>query len=228
MRVRKALSYAIDRKVIVEQVLKGGQFTAYNFTPAATAGFSIPDIDYAALTQKERDEKAKELLAEAGYSKEKPLKFVYLYNTAESHEKIAIIVSQMWKQKLGVEVELANQEWKVFLETRGSQNFDMARGAWCGDYNEASTFLDLLTSESGYNDGKYVNAKVDELMAKAKISKDSAPLYTEVEKVLAEDMPVIPVYHYSTNMLLRSNVKGWPVNNVQQKWYSRNLYKVSD
>ena len=228
VRVRKALSYAIDRKVIVEQVLKGGQFTAYNFTPAATAGFSIPDIDYAALTQKERDEKAKELLAEAGYSKEKPLKFVYLYNTAESHEKIAIIVSQMWKQKLGVEVELANQEWKVFLETRGSQNFDMARGAWCGDYNEASTFLDLLTSESGYNDGKYVNAKVDELMAKAKISKDSAPLYTEVEKVLAEDMPVIPVYHYSTNMLLRSNVKGWPVNNVQQKWYSRNLYKVSD
>ncbi|MCP3689712.1 MAG: oligopeptide ABC transporter substrate-binding protein OppA, partial [Gammaproteobacteria bacterium] len=138
------------------------------------------------------------------------------------------VATQMWKQKLGIKVELANQEWKVFLEARGAQNFEMARGAWCGDYNEASTFLDLITSQSGYNDGKYSNSRVDKLMADAKVSKNANPLYTEVEQILADEMPVIPIYHYSVNMLLKSSVKGWPVDNVEQNWYSRELYKTAD
>ncbi len=229
VRVRKALSYALDRKVIVDQVLQGGQFPAFNFTPAATAGFVMPDIGYAKMTQAQRDAEAKKLLAEAGYGKGgKPLAFTYLYNTAENHRQVAVVATQMWKQKLGIKVELANQEWKVFLEARGAQNFEMARGAWCGDYNEASTFLDLITSQSGYNDGKYSNSRVDKLMADAKVSKNANPLYTEVEQILADEMPVIPVYHYSVNMLLKSSIKGWPVDNVEQNWYSRELYKTAD
>ncbi|MCP4232305.1 MAG: peptide ABC transporter substrate-binding protein [Aestuariibacter sp.] len=229
VRVRKALSYALDRKVIVDQVLQGGQFSAFNFTPAATAGFVMPDIGYAKMTQAQRDAEAKKLLAEAGYGKDgKTLAFTYLYNTAENHRQIAVVATQMWKQKLGIKVELANQEWKVFLEARGAQNFEMARGAWCGDYNEASTFLDLITSQSGYNDGKYSNSRVDKLMADAKVSKNANPLYTEVEQILADEMPVIPIYHYSVNMLLKSSVKGWPVDNVEQNWYSRELYKTAD
>lgn len=229
VRVRQALSYALDRSLIVERVLQGGQFPAYTFTPGATDGFEIPEVDYANMTQAERDEKARELLAEAGYGPDgDKLSFTYLYNTSESHQQIAIIASQMWKQKLGVEVTLENQEWKVFLETRGNQNFELARGAWCGDYNEASTFLDLLTSQSGYNDGKFSNARVDELMAQAKSSQDTNPLYFEVEAILAEEMPVIPIYHYSTNMMLDGSIKGWPVNNVEQTWYSKDLYKVAE
>ncbi|MCT8162163.1 peptide ABC transporter substrate-binding protein [Pseudoruegeria sp. SHC-113] len=228
-RVRQALAYAIDRDVIVERVLQGGQFPAYTFTPAATAGFEVPSVEYAGMSQADRDAKAKELLAEAGYGPDgEKLAFTYLYNTSEAHKQVAIVATQMWKQKLGVEVELSNQEWKVFLETRGNQNFDMARGAWCGDYNEASTFLDLLTSPSGYNDGKYSNARVDELMTEAKSSADAQPLYTEVEQILADEMPVVPVYHYSTNMMLADSIQGWPVNNVEQNWYSKNLYKVSE
>ena len=229
VRVRKALALALDRNVIVDQVLQGGQFPAYNFTPAATAGFDVPSIDYADMTQSERDAMAIELMAEAGYGKGgEPLAFTYLYNTSEAHQQVAIVASQMWKQKLGVDVTLENQEWKVFLENRGNQNFEMARGAWCGDYNEASTFLDLLVSSSGYNDAKYNNARVDELMASAKSSQEPGPLYTEVEQILAEEMPVVPVYHYSANMMLKDNVEGWPVNNVQQKYYSKDMYKVAE
>jgi oligopeptide transport system substrate-binding protein len=229
VRVRQALALAVDREVIVNQVLKGGQFPAYHFVPAATAGYAAPAIDYAGMSQAERDAKAVALMAEAGYGKGgKPLSFSYLYNTSESHKQVAIVATQMWKQKLGVDVSLENQEWKVFLENRGNQNFEMARGAWCGDYNEASTFLDLLDTDSGYNDAKYSNARVDALLDEAKTSKDTGPLYTEAEQIIAAEMPVIPIYHYSANMLLKGDVKGWPIGNVMQKYYSKDLYKVAE
>ncbi|MGL1922025.1 MAG: peptide ABC transporter substrate-binding protein [Hyphomicrobiales bacterium] len=227
LKVRQALSYAIDRNVISEQVLKGGQYPAYTFTPGATAGFEVPTVPYGTWTQAERDAKAVELLAEAGFSKENPLKFDMLYNTSEGHKKIAVVMSQMWKQKLGVEATLANQEWKTFLEVRGKQDFSLARGAWCGDYNEASTFLDLLTTSSGYNDGKWSNARVDELMAAAKTSSNAGVNYTEVEQIMAAEMPVIPVYHYTGVLMINEQLKGWPLGNVQQKFYSRDFYKVA-
>ncbi len=227
-RVRHALSLAVDRKIIVENILAGGQPEAYTFTPGATAGFEIPENPVATMTQSERDDLARELLQQAGYGPDNPLKFDMIYNTSEAHNKIAVAMSQMWKQKLGVEASLANMEWKTFLDTRGAQNFELARGAWCGDYNEASTFLDLLTSESGYNDGKYSNAKVDELMRQAKSSSDPQPLYSEVEFILSNEMPVIPIYHYAGVYMLDDDLGGWPVNNVEQNWYSKDLYKIAE
>lgn len=225
VRVRQALSLAVDRKIITENILAGGQPQAYTFTPGATAGFTVPEVPIAKMTQEERDAKAKELLAEAGYGADKPLKFTIIYNTSEDHQKIAVAVQQMWKQKLGVDASLANMEWKTFLEERGNQNYDMARGAWCGDYNEASTFLDLLTTNSGYNDAKYSNAEVDRLMTEAKTADDPQPLYTKVEEIVANDVPVIPIYHYAGVYMLDSDVGNWPVDNVEQNWYSKDLYK---
>ena len=134
----------------------------------------------------------------------------------------------MWKETLGAKVTLANQEWKTFLKTRGAQGFELARGAWCGDYNEASTFLDLLTSPSGYNDGKFNNSEVDSLMLDARTLDDASANYTRVEEILANEMPVIPIYHYAGVFMLKTNVKGWPYDNVEQNWYSRNLYKVAN
>jgi len=227
VRVRQALSYAIDRSVITDQVLQGGQFPAFTFTPGSTANFSIPDVAFGQISQAERDAKAKELLAAAGYGADNPLSFDMLYNTSEGHKEIATVMSQMWKQKLGVTATLANMEWKTFLDVRGKQDFALARGAWCGDYNEASTFLDLLTSPSGYNDGKYSNAEVDQLMADAKTSSDPSANYTRVEEIVAEEMPVIPVYHYAGVYMMSANILGsWPTKNVEQNWYSRDLYKV--
>lgn len=228
VRVRQALSYAIDRDVVVNQVLQGGQTAAYTLTPSLVAGFTPPVPEYSTWDQATRDAKAAELMAEAGYGPDNPLKFEYLYNTDESHEKVGIVLSQMWKQKLGVEATLANQEWKVFLENRGGQNYDVARGGWYGDYNEASTFLDLISSGSNYNDGKYHNDRIDELLAEAKTMQDPSANYSEVETILADEMGVIPLYFYSANMMLKSNVKGWPLENVEQVWYSKDLYKTAE
>lgn len=228
VNVRKALSLAVDRKIITENIKAGGEPQAYTFTPGATAGFDIPDVPMMAMSQEERDAEAKRLMAEAGYGPDNPLKFDMLYNTDEAHGKIAVALGQMWKQKLGAEVTLANMEWKTFLDTRGNQDFALARGAWCGDYNEASTFLDLLTTPSGYNDGKYSNPRLDELMTEAKTADDPQPLYTEVEQIIADEVPIIPIYHYAGVYMLDSDVGNWPVNNVEQNWYSKNLYKKAE
>lgn len=227
VRVRKAMALAVDRKIITEKVLAGGQPEAYTFTPGATAGFEIPEVDIATMSQSERDAMAKSLLAEAGYGPGNPLKFEMIYNTSEGHKKIATAMSQMFKQKLGAEVTLKNQEWKTFLETRGNQDFELARGAWCGDYNEASTFLDLMTSPSGYNDGKFSNAKVDELMTAARTAENPQANYTMVEQIIAEEVPIIPVYHYAGVYMLDDDLGGWPIENVEQNWYSRDLYKTA-
>ena len=228
VKVREALSLAVDRKIITENILAGGQPQAYTFTPAATANFTVPEVPIATMSQPDRDAKAKELLTEAGYGPDNPLKFRMMYNTDEAHEKVAVAMSQMWKQKLGVQAEISNMEWKTFLEERGNQNFDLARGAWCGDYNEASTFLDLMTTESGYNDGKYSNPEVDALMNEAKTADDPQPMYTKVEQIIATDVPIIPIYHYAGVYMMDTDVGNWPVENVEQNWYSKDLYKKAE
>jgi len=226
VRVREALSLAVDRTIITKNILAAGQIDAYTFTPGATAGFKVPEVPAADMTQAERDAKAVELMTAAGYGKDNPLKFDMIYNTSEAHEKIAVAMQQMWKQKLGVEATLGNMEWKTFLETRGNQDFGLARGAWCGDYNEASTFLDLVDSKSGYNDGKYNNPKVDALLKEAKTSDNPQPLYTEIEQIIAQDVPIIPIYHYTGNYMIKPDLKDWPIHNVEQNWYSKDLYKI--
>ena len=228
VRVRQALSYALDRSVVTDKVLQGGQIQAFTFTPGATAGFEVPAVAFGQMSQDQRNINAKLLMSAAGYGPDNPLKFEYIYNTSEGHKKIAIAAQQMWKETLGAEATLANQEWKTFLKTRGGQNFDVARGGWCGDYNEASTFLDLMTTPSGYNDGKFSNAEVDELMTSARTMSDATSNYTRVEEIMANEMPIIPVYHYTGVFMLRNNLKGWPFNNVEQNVYSRDLYKVAD
>ena len=228
VRVRQALSLAVDRDVIVENVLAGGQLPAYTFTHWAISGWETPDMPLATMTQEERNARAAELIAEAGYGPDNPLEFELLYNTSAGHEKVAIAISQMWKQTLGVEASLANQEWTTYLDTRGNQNFDVARGGWCADYNEASTFLDLFTSASSYNDGKYMNEEVDSLMAEAKLTEDNLALYQQVEAIAAEEAAIIPIYHYASVAMIDDDLIGWPFGNLQQNWYSRNLYKVAE
>ena len=225
VRVRGALSMAIDRDVIVERLLKGGQWPAYNFTHLKTAGFVMPEITYATLSQAERDEEARRLMEASGIE---DLTLRLIYNTSESHKQIATVISQMWKQKLGVTTELANFEWKTYLNIMDNQEFDLARSGWCGDYNEASTFLDLLTTTHGANRGKYSNLEVDELMSASKTVGDPGAIYAEVEQILAEDMAIIPIYHYANTFLLSSDIRGWPYDNVENNWYSKNLYRVAD
>jgi oligopeptide transport system substrate-binding protein len=228
VRVRQALSYAIDRNVITDQVLQGGQIPAYTFTPGSTANFEVPSVPFGEMTQAERDAAAVELLAEAGYGPDgEPLEISILYNTDESHRQLATVVSQMWEQKLGVTTTLENMEWNTFLDARGNGDFEVSRAGWCGDYNEASTFLDLMQSDSGYNDARYSNEEVDALLTEAKTMSDPSANYTRVEEIVAEEMPVIPLYHYAGVYMLNPQIQVWPVENVEQNWYSKDLYKVA-
>ena len=134
-----------------------------------------------------------------------------LYNTSEGNKKIAIAVSQMWKQKLGAKVTLANQEWKTYLSSRSQQNFQLARGVWCGGYNEASAFFILLHSRSGVNDGKFTSVLLDELLEQARTVADTQPLYTEIEQIIADEVPIISVFHLADNFMLDTDLGGWPV-----------------
>ncbi len=229
VRVREAMYLAINRDIIVEKVLAGGQKPAYTLTHWATAGFEVPQVEAASMTQEERNAKAVELMAEAGYGKDgEPLTLEILYNTSEAHKSVAVAVGQMWKQALGIETTLSNQEWQTFLEERGNKNYELARAGWCGDYNEASTFLDIMQSQSGYNDSGFNSPDYDKLMADAKTAEDPLPLYTQAEEIITKEYPLLPVYHYASVYMLNDHVENWPVDNVQQNWYSKDLYKTAE
>jgi oligopeptide transport system substrate-binding protein len=229
VRVREALALAINRDIIVENILAAGQAPAYTLTHWATAGFTVPEVAMTSMAQEERNARAQELLAEAGFGEGgEPLTVDILYNTSEAHQAIMVAISQMWKETLGVETTLANQEWQTFLDARGGQDYELARAGWCGDYNEASTFLDIMTTASGYNDSKYSNPDYDALLAEAKTAEDPMPLYTQAEQILAQDFPVLPIYHYSSVYMLNDAIRNWPVNNVQQNWYSKDIWRVAE
>tara|TARA_R110001599_G_scaffold17243_5_gene69183 strand:- start:128166 stop:129776 length:1611 start_codon:yes stop_codon:yes gene_type:complete len=226
VRVRKALSYAIDRDVITKFVTGTGELPAYSFTPEVVNDFSPPTPEYATWTQKERNEKAKELLKEAGFTSSNPLSFSLLYNTNENHKKIAIAIASMWKKTLGVSVTLENQEWKTYLETKKHQQFDIARAGWIGDYNEASTMLDLLTTTHGNNDGKYSNTKYDKLLHDARTMQHPAANYNKAEEIAIEqDMAVAPIYQYTEKRLVKSYLGGY-MPNPEDNVYVRDMYII--
>ena len=231
VRVRKAVSYAIDRNVITKFLLGKGEKPAYGLTPEIVANFDPELPEYAKLTQKERDAKAKALLEEAGYSKSNPLKFSLLYNTSENHKKLAVAIGSMWKKTLGIEVTLENQEWKTYLETKNQGNFQVARASWCGDYNEASTFTSLMEGQNTTGGIHYKSDAYDKLTKQAIESTSETErqqLYYDQEKLLAEDMPIIPVYQYVKARLLNPHVGGYAKNNAEDKIYSKDLYIIAE
>ena len=228
VRVRKALSLSVDRDILVEKVLQGGQTPAYSFTHEKTAGFTKPHLPHAEWSQEKRDQEARKLLLEAGYGPDNPLTFEYVYNTSEGHKKVAIFLQQQWKTKLGVDMTISNMEWKTLLEVRSNGDYQISRNGWCGDYNEASTFVDLYHTDSVQNDSKYSNTQVDNLLELSKTYDDPEPLYTIIEGFVADDAGIIPLYYYNSTLLHRPNVKGWPRENVQQFWYGKNFYVVDE
>ncbi|EAR49864.1 oligopeptide ABC transporter, periplasmic oligopeptide-binding protein [Oceanicola granulosus HTCC2516] len=228
--VRKALSLAIDRDVIVNNVTASGQVPAFSLTPPYTAGFETPEIDVAGMTQEERNEMAKELMAEAGYGPDgESLTVPIIYNTSDSHRSVAVAIGQMWKQTLGVETTLDNQEWQTYLTTRGEGDYEgVARAGWCADYNEASSFLDIMQSDSGYNDSGWSNSEYDQLMAEAPTANDPNALYQQAEQLIVEEQPILPIYFYATAFMLDDTIKGWPLENPSDTWYAKDLYRVAE
>jgi oligopeptide transport system substrate-binding protein len=206
-RVRRALAMAIDRESIVRDVVRGGQVPAGNFCPPNVAGFT-------AQAKLETDiPGAKKLLAEAGFPDGRGFpKLDLLFNTNEGHRQIAEALQQMWRNNLGIDIGLYNQEAKVWTDSMRTLNYQIARFAWVGDYLDPSTFLDIMTSDNGNNQTGWKSAEYDRLIGAARTSGDSAKryeYYQQCEKILVEECPIAPVYFYSRNNLRRPEVKGW-------------------
>lgn len=226
-RVRRALSWSIDRRIIAEKVLGTGEKPAWHFTPDVINGFSPKPSILQQHSQAELNTQAKALLAAAGYGPTRPLRLTLLYNTSENHQKIAIAVASMWKKNLGVEVKLQNQEWKTYIDSRNSGNFDVIRASWIGDYNEPSTFLSLLTSSHSGNIARFHYAEYDAVLAKASRENSEQARnedYNRAEQILDEQVPVAPIYQYTNGRLIKPWVKGYPINNPEDVAYSRQLY----
>ncbi|MBL0605529.1 peptide ABC transporter substrate-binding protein [Aeromonas caviae] len=227
VRVRKALSLAIDRDTITEKILGQGQLSAFSLTPPSVDGFELKRPASELMSKEERIKQAKALLGEAGYGPDKPLTVDILYNTNEGHKKIALAISSMWKHNLGVKAELNNMEWKTMVSALNEGDFGVSRYSWNGDYNDASTFLDIMTSSSSANSGKWFNKTYDALLAKAHDAKDPAErnrLYQQAEVLIDEEAPIAPVYFYVKSRLLKPNVKGYPYQNPQDLVYAKDLY----
>ncbi|MFA0112084.1 ABC transporter substrate-binding protein [Vibrio sp. 10N.261.46.E11] len=227
VRVRKAISYAIDRDIVTGAILAQGQKPAYFLTPEITANFDPVLPQYGAMSQKERNVEAARLLEEAGYGKDNPLNFNLLYNTSENHKKIAVALGSMWKKTLGLSVTLENQEWKTYLSSKDSGDFEVARAGWCGDYNEASSFLTLMKSNNTTGGVHYDSAAYDQIIDKALSStseEERKALYLEAEALMANDMPIAPIYQYVKSRLLNPHVGGFPTNNAEDKIFSKDLY----
>ncbi|WBU61567.1 peptide ABC transporter substrate-binding protein [Paracoccus albus] len=220
--VRRALALGLDRDIIVEQVLQGGQRPSYNWTHWAMEGFEVPEIEMASMSQEDRTAEAKRLLEEAGFTSDNPLRLTLNYNTSEDHKKIAVVAQQMWKP-LGVELTLNNMEWKVHTDRMQNQDFELARYAWCADYNEASTFLDYFRS-TGSNYGEFNNAEYDALLDEAVTSENPNEQYTAAEEILAQELPIITIYHYAQVDMIKPYVKGLPLDNVMNSWYGKDMY----
>ncbi|MCX6896471.1 MAG: peptide ABC transporter substrate-binding protein [Verrucomicrobia bacterium] len=206
-RVRQALTMAIDREAIVEKIARGGQLPAYNFTPPATAGYTArakitPDLALA-----------KKLLAEAGYPDGKNFpKTELLLNTAESHKAIAEAIQQMWKKNLGIEVELANQEWKVYIDSQRTLDYQVCRASWIADYVDPNSFLDMWLTGGGNNETGWSNKEYDQLIGDAGRETDAAKrleLFQKAEALLLDELPVLPIYFYTHVAARRPEVKGW-------------------
>jgi oligopeptide transport system substrate-binding protein len=211
LRVRRALNLSIDRELLLETVAHGVYAPAYSITPPGTLGYEPPKLlDYD-------PEEARRLLAEAGYPNGEGFPgFTVLYNTLEEHQKIAVAIQQMWRQELGINVQLQNQEWQVYQNSQNVMDYDVVRRGWIGDYVDPYNFLDLFIGGGGNNHSGFANARFDDIIlreAPAIQDRDARyALYREAEELLMTELPLIPIYLYQSTHLHNPVLKGMPFN----------------
>jgi oligopeptide transport system substrate-binding protein len=207
VRVRRALGMAIDRVAIATQIRRAGETPAYSFTPPDTAGYTCrAKFPYDV-------EQARKLLAEAGYPDGKGFpKLTIMFNTLESHRTIAEAVQQMLKKNLNIDVELENQEWKVYIDSQRTLNYQIGRYAWIGDYVDPNSFLDMFVTGGGNNQTGWSNKDYDRYIAEAASTADPQKrfeAFQKAEAILLEEAPMVPIYHYTHPYFLQTNVQGW-------------------
>lgn len=215
-KVRRALTLAIDRELICE-TLGAGQVPAAGFVPPGFLDADGNDFfetagNYGIPTDLSKLDEAKALLAEAGYPNGVGFpEFTIMYNTSEAHKMVAEMVQEQLKTNLGINTKLENQEWAVFQDTRKQGNYELARGGWLTDYMDPSGLLSIFTSQNAYNDPKFNNAEYDDLLSRSSKTggKEHFDLLYQAQDILMNELPIIPIYHYSDFMLAKDKVVGW-------------------
>lgn len=211
VRVRQALSMAIDRVKLNDTVLQKSNFPAYSITPPDTMGYNPPKLfSYD-------PEEARRLLADAGFPNgEGWPKVELIYNTSESHRKIAVALQQMWKDVLNINIIISNQEWKVYLDSVDTMNFDIARRGWIGDYVDANNFLDMYITDGGNNNTGFADPVYDDMILRqapqAQSQEERYRIFFEAETRLMEQMPILPIYTYTSKHLIHPSVMDMPAN----------------
>lgn len=205
-RVRQALSLAVDRETLVRDVVRGAGTPAYGFTPPG-AGYETPrgagfDV-----------QKARRLLAKAGYPDGKGFPKVEIMTTSREVQKtMAEAIQAMWKQHLGIHIDIRSCEWTAYKFAQNTMQYDISSSSWSGDYLDPSTFIDLWTSQSGNNNTGWSSEGFDASLEKARHSGDAArrmASLAEAEAIMLDESPVIPLYWAKRCYLQRPEVKGW-------------------
>lgn len=216
-RVRRALAMAIDRETIVDKVMKAGQLPAWSFIPPDSTGFKPQTLfSYDPET-------ARQLLSEAGYPNgENFPSFDLLFVSSQLNHNLAIAVQQMWKQNLNVEVNLHNQEWKAYFNTRSTLDFDIGSGSWYADYLDPTNFFEVMYSYSGNNHTGWKNTDYDKLVDQSKMTDnpdERNKLFAKANRILVEEMPVIPIFYPVNANMVDTSVVNWHQNSLARIHY---------
>jgi ABC-type oligopeptide transport system substrate-binding subunit len=213
--LRQALSMAIDRRALVDVIGRGEQ-PAYGLIPDGVSAYTPSRYDWQSLGDAERRSEARRIFESSQHHGDESLQLKLTYDVGDVHEKVALAVSSMWRDVLGIEVELDKREWQYFLETRDNRDeWQIMRFAWTGDYNHASTFTDILLSASPQNLPGYQNPRFDSLAAAALAEQDTdaqAQLFASAEAEMLSDYPIAPLYFYVSKHLVGPTVLGFEQN----------------
>jgi oligopeptide transport system substrate-binding protein len=222
-KLRQALAMAIDRQELVT-AQAFGQLPAFGFLPPGTAHYTPQSWEWKNMSGVDRAAEARRLYAEAGYSAKKPLRLRLLFNSNVGIKNTAIIVAAMWKEVLGVDVELTDEEYRVFLQSRHDKSrWEVLRLGWTADYNDASNFLDSLRQHSENNDEEYSNSAFDSLLDQAAQTADPLRRRTILEtseRLMLDDYPIVPLYFLVSKRLVKTYVSGFqpnPLNHIYSK-----------
>ncbi len=211
VQIRKALAMAIDRNRVA--ALQGfGQAPAYGLVPPGTWNYSPQNWQWSGQDDSNRIMEARRLYAEAGYSTKNPLHLRLLYNANSVIGQTAVLVAAMWKETLGVETTLTEEEYRVFLQSRHDKSrWDVARLGWTADFNDASNFLDAFRKDSSNNDAGYSNASFDSLLDEAARTPDPQNRRQSLEaaeRIMLNDYPILPLYYFVSKRLVKPYIKG--------------------